>query len=146
MGVMRKVWGMALLACALAGCGGAGSSTSFLAGKYNGTTVKASGATTIVEINVTANGTVSGTCTIMSTTSAAIVGQAVVTGTADPATGTFSAAGMYETSLPPPPDGSGSGAVSVTGTIPAKGVASGPLQVSDNGVSSNGVISLQPLL
>lgn len=129
----------------LSGCGGGGVSSSFTAGKYNGT-VADSAKQSIVDLNVSANGTISGTATLLSMTTGAIMATAVLTGQANPSTGAFTASGMYGWLIPGPPGGGTSGAITVTGTIPPTGVATGPMDLDDNGSIGHGIITMHPLI
>lgn len=143
MKVLRGSIGCVLLVSGLLvtiGCGGAGQTTSFKAGQYDGTVTFPGKYTTSVDITVSTSGAISGTCNVLSSTSGAITSRAVVTGSANPQTGEFTAAGMFQCFIPPPPDGSGTGPVTISGSLPLTGFASGPLQVQDSLVTLHGVI------
>jgi hypothetical protein len=121
-----------LLLLALDGCGGAGgAASSALSGNYDGTVSNPGKTSQTVEITVSSNGTITGRCTLLSLTSGAIMGRAILEGTVNTTTREFQAAGPYQLFMPPPPDGSGFGVVTITGSIPPKGVADGPMQVQN---------------
>ena len=143
---MKASWGV-LVVVGLAGCGGSGgAATAFYSGQYGGTVVEGNRNQAIVTLNVGSNGTINGTCSILSGTNGAIIGRAVLTGSAVVGTGTFQVAGAYESLIPDPPGGGGSGAIGVTGSIPLKGISSGPMHVDDNGIVFHGDISQIPTL
>ncbi len=122
------------------GCGGdGGAATSFRAGTYEGTVTEPGRAYAGVQIIVQPNGTVTGTCTINSATSAAIMGRATLTGTANMQTGKFDVSGFYVSNMPGPPGGGG-GAIHVTGTIPSEGTTANQMTVDDNGYIFSGSI------
>ncbi|MEI8282293.1 MAG: hypothetical protein WCG75_07805 [Armatimonadota bacterium] len=141
MKIRASIWGVGIVAVAMMGCGGAGgSATSFRSGTYEGTVTEPGRAYAGVQIIVNSNGTVTGTCTISSATSAAIMGRATLAGTANMQTGKFDVSGFYVSNLPGPPGG-GDGAIHVTGTIPAVGTTANQMTVDDNGYIFSGSIS-----
>jgi hypothetical protein len=139
------MFSLLVLTCIACG-GGGGSSSSFTAGKYNGSLSDPGRASIVIELSVSGDGSLSGKSTVVSAFSGAIVGVANIAGTVDTNTRTFVATGDYVNYLPPPPGGGGAGSVRVTGTIPASGVPTGPIQVENNTLILNGVISLFPLI
>ena len=70
--------------------------------------------------------------------------RADLEGTVNPTTREFYLAGSYQLFIPPPPDGSGSGPVTISGSLPAKNEAHGPMQVQNSLGILNGVISPTP--
>jgi hypothetical protein len=130
----------------LVGCGGAGSAASFNESRYEGTVMTPGKSSKIVEISVDKNGNLSGKCSLVSLSTGAITARATLTGTVNKTTGEFSGAGMFQCFIPPPPDGSGTGPVSISGSVPKIGVANGPLQVQDSISVLNGVITHAPTL
>lgn len=134
-----------LLLLTTLGCGGAGSATSPLMGNYDGTVVNPGKTSQTVELTVSAAGTVTGRCTLLSLTSGAIMARANLTGTLNPNTREFAVAGGYQAFIPPPPDGSGTGPVTITGTLPAKNSANGTMQVQDSLTVLLGTIAPTPL-
>ncbi len=130
----------------IAGCGGGGASQSFTESRYEGTVINPGKSSQIVEISVDGNGNLTGRCSLISLSTGAITARATLTGTVNKTTGEFSGAGMFQCFIPPPPDGSGSGPVSISGSVPKIGVANGPLQVQDSLGILNGVITHAPTL
>jgi hypothetical protein len=141
MKMVFKIFSGLSLLVMLVGCGGAGGSSTFAVGKYDGTVVNPGRYSELVEVTISSNGDIHGLCTLLSSTSGAISARAVLTGKANLGTGSYTASGMYESLLPPPPDGTGSGAITISGALPAKGEVSGPLHVDDNGFVFHGQIS-----
>ena len=135
-----SIW--ALLGCtaaALSGCGGVGASaTSFMTGDFNGTAVEPGRASAGVELTVTPDGKILGVCTVLSSTSGAIMGKSVLSGTANLSTGKFHVTGFYQVFIPPPPGGGGTGIINVDGTLPARITDSGSIKVDDNGITYSG--------
>lgn len=137
--------GLLVLTCLACGGGGGGSS-SFTAGKYNGSLSDPGRASIVIELDVSSSGTLTGKSTVVSAFSGAIVGVAQLNGTLNTSNRTFVLTGDYVNYLPPPPGGGGAGSVMVTGTIPAAGVPTGPIQVQNNTLVLDGVISLFPTI
>ncbi len=136
----------ALALLSTSGCGGAGSATSFVESRYEGTVTTPGKSSKVVEISVDGDGNLSGKCSLISLSTGAITARATLTGTVNKTTGEFSAAGMFQCFIPPPPDGTGTGPVSISGSVPKINVAEGPLQVQDSVSVLNGVITHAPTL
>jgi hypothetical protein len=149
--VMIKKFGFAgvcfvgFLLLANVSCGGSsGAVNSNLQGSYDGTVVNPGKTSQTVELAVSANGSISGRCTLLSLTSGAIMARAVLEGTVNQTTREFQLAGIFQAFIPPPPDGSGTGPVTVSGSLPTKNDAHGPMQVQDSLGILNGIISSTP--
>ena len=139
---MKNIALIGLAIVSIAGCGGGGgSAASFAAGKFNGTVVEGTRASAIVELTVTSSQVISGKCTVLSSTSGAIMGEAILTGSVNLSNGLFEVGGIYHAFLPPPPGGGTTGIINVSGKIPARGVAQESMIVDDNGISFGGMIS-----
>ena len=134
------------LACGMVGCGGAGASaTSFMTGDFNGTAVEPGRASAGVELTVNPDGKILGVCTVLSSTSGAIMGKSVLSGTANLSTGKFHVTGFYQVFIPPPPGGGGTGIINVDGTLPARITDSGSIKVDDNGITYSGNLASNSL-
>ena len=124
------------------GCGGGGgSASSFMTGDFNGTVIEPGRASAGVELTVDTNGRVLGVCTVLGSTSGAIMGKSVLSGTANLTTGKFHVTGFYQVFIPPPPGGGGTGVVNVDGTLPANVSSAGTILVDDNGITFSGALA-----
>ena len=129
------------LALGLVGCGGAGgSTTSFKTGEFTGTAVEPGRATDDVQLTVFSDGKVTGVFTNLSTTSGALMGKSILSGTVNPSTHQFHVTGFYQAFMPPPPNGNATGVVNVDGTFPLGGLSVGSITIDDNGTSFAGTV------
>ncbi|MBI1333691.1 MAG: hypothetical protein GC165_12525 [Armatimonadetes bacterium] len=124
-----------------AGCGGGGGSlASNATGNYSGTVAQSSTNSTIVDFQIAADGTVTGHCAMVSTTSAAIIARATVTGKLNVGAGTFTISGYYTVFVPPPPGTSIGGLVTIFGGIPDKS-SDTPIDLTNDGTTYHGVVA-----
>lgn len=120
------------------GCGGSGSNVSNLVASYSGTVNQGAKSSVIVEFAVASNGRITGQCTMLSSTSSAIMAQADMTGTVN-SDRTFTLSGTYSVFVPPPPGGTLGGIVTVTGTIPTDS-GSGTITLTNGDLTYQGQI------